>query len=61
MIEGTKVIIIGARDECWNGETGRIKGIFTGAKGKPIAIIRLANIALEVCFPVSELAETAEE
>jgi hypothetical protein len=58
---GKRVIIIGAPEPCWNGETGRITHVFTGARGAAIAVVRLSNIALEVCFPVSELAETEEE
>lgn len=55
MIEGTEVIVTQAQQPCWNGEPGRIHAIFTGADGRPIAIVRLRNIALEVCFRVSEL------
>ena len=57
MMEGTQVIVTRAREACWNGEPGRIHAIFTGADGKPVAIVRMRNIALEVVFRVSELAK----
>lgn len=57
MIEGTEVIVRQAQQACWNGEPGRIHAIYTAADGKPVAIVRMRNIALEVCFRVSELAK----
>jgi hypothetical protein len=55
MIVGTRIIIARSPVECWNGERGRIHSFFTMANGRQAAIIRLKDIALEVCFPVSEL------
>ena len=55
MMLGTRVVIRRASMECWNGERGRIRSLYTLANGRQAAVIRLANIALEVCFPVDEL------